>query len=363
MKKIISVVGARPNFMKVAPLHKTFLKHNKWVKHLICHTGQHFDEKMSKIFFTDLELPQPDFYLGVGSATHAVQTAKIMMAFEGILLQEKPDCVVVVGDVNSTLACALVASKLHIKVAHVESGLRSFDERMPEEINRKLTDTIADFLFVSEQSGLQNLKNEGISDEKVFFVGNIMIDSLLHYLPKANTFPEIFAAFLKGTDYVLVTFHRPSNVDNKESLTRLFGFLNAIAKKQRVVFPVHPRTGKNMKRFGLENTLDKNILLSEPIGYIGFLTMIKNAKLVITDSGGIQEETTFLGIPCVTVRKSTERPVTVDTGTNILAGIDFEHVKNISSDILDGNKKQGRIPELWDGNTASRIVEVLMQKL
>ncbi len=363
MKKIISVVGARPNFMKVAPLHKAFVNHKTSVKHLICHTGQHFDEKMSKIFFTDLELPQPDFYLGVGSATHAVQTARIMMAFEEILLQENPDCVIVVGDVNSTLACALVASKLHIKVAHVEAGLRSFDNRMPEEINRKLTDTISDYLFISEPSGLQNLKNEGINDNKLFFVGNIMIDSLLHYLPKTGSVPETFADIIQDDDYVLVTFHRPSNVDNKENLTRLFSFLNAVAKKRKVVFPVHPRTRKNMKRFGLEATIDENILLSEPIGYIGFLTLIKNAGLVITDSGGIQEETTFLGVPCITVRKSTERPVTVDVGTNILAGIDFEHVKTIAFNLLEGNKKKGNIPELWDGKTAHRIVDLLLQKL
>jgi len=361
MKKIISVVGARPNFMKVAPIHKAFQKYKKEVKHLICHTGQHYDKKMSKVFFEDLEMPQPDFYLGVGSGSHAEQTANVMIEFEKILLAEKPDLIIVVGDVNSTVACSLVASKLNIKVAHVEAGLRSFDRTMPEEINRLLTDVISDHLFVSEKSGLMNLKNEGISQSKVHFVGNVMIDSLIQYLPKAELSHVLENYNLVPYEYVLVTLHRPSNVDSKDFLKDLIKLFNSIASKKKILFPVHPRTQKNLDEVGYGNNLDKNIILTEPIGYVDFLSLTKNAGLIITDSGGIQEESTYLGVQCITVRNNTERPITVDVGTNQLIGTDLIQVEKAAIDILNGNLKKGNIPELWDGKTAERITELLVR--
>jgi len=363
--KIISVVGARPNFMKIAPIHKAFSNsviHNNGVKHLICHTGQHYDEKMSKIFFDDLELPYPDFYLGVGSGSHAEQTAKVMIEFEKILLKEKPDVIIVVGDVNSTIACSLVASKLNIKVVHVEAGLRSFDRTMPEEINRLLTDSISDFLFVTEKSGLDNLKNEGVSESKIFFVGNVMIDSLLHYLPKTEASEILNDLELKKNEFILVTLHRPSNVDSVSFLSQLISTLNKLGRKGKIVFPVHPRTKKNLSEMGLEENLSENVLLTDPIGYIDFLTLLKNAGLVITDSGGIQEETTFLGVQCITVRENTERPVTVEIGTNQLIGTNLKKVEQAAEKILNGEKKCGKIPELWDGKSAERIVQILVQK-
>ncbi|MBU0473892.1 MAG: UDP-N-acetylglucosamine 2-epimerase (non-hydrolyzing) [Bacteroidetes bacterium] len=376
MKKIISVVGARPNFMKVAPIHKAFRNYEDKITHLICHTGQHYDEKMSKVFFEDLELPQPDFYLGVGSGSHAEQTANVMIEFEKILINEKPDLVLVVGDVNSTIACSLTAKKLHIKVVHVEAGLRSFDMEMPEEINRILTDRISDFLFVTEKSGLENLKNEGVDDSKVFFVGNVMIDSLVHYQPKIDK-SNILEHFklasviskenshvsrLTSRGYVLVTLHRPSNVDTKESLEKLVKFLNIIAKERMVVFPIHPRTKSNLEKYALIQTLSDTIILSEPIGYIDFQALIKNAELIVTDSGGIQEETTYLGVQCITLRTSTERPSTVDIGTNQLIGVDLEKAEVACLNVLAGNKKAGTIPELWDGKAAERIAEILCKE-
>ncbi|MFA5805651.1 MAG: UDP-N-acetylglucosamine 2-epimerase (non-hydrolyzing) [Melioribacteraceae bacterium] len=391
MLKIISVVGARPNFMKVAPLHKAFEKlseeSGKWksaeggeskkeeeknssiahqpltINHLICHTGQHYDEKMSKVFFDELELPKPDFYLGVGSGSHAEQTAKVMIEFEKILLQEKPDLVIVVGDVNSTIACSLAAVKLHIKVAHVEAGLRSFDKEMPEEINRVLTDTISDFLFITEKSGLENLKNSGISDEKVFFVGNCMIDSLIHYLPKVDKSTILETYCLLPTAYLLVTLHRPSNVDEAKSLREVIEMLNHLSEKRKIVFPIHPRTRANIKAFGLESFLNENIILTDPIGYLDFISLVKNCELVITDSGGIQEESTYLGVQCLTLRDNTERPVTVEVGTNHLVGTDFKKAELAAVEILSGKKKIGKIPELWDGKAAERIVRILVEKL
>lgn len=368
MLKIISVVGARPNFMKVAPMHKAFEKlsvvSSQWsVKHLICHTGQHYDEKMSKVFFDELELPKPDFYLGVGSGSHAEQTAKVMIEFEKILLQEKPDLVIVVGDVNSTIACSLAAVKLKIKVAHVEAGLRSFDKEMPEEINRVLTDTISDFLFVTEKSGIENLKNSGVSDEKVFFVGNCMIDSLIHYLPKVNSSKIISNFQLTSNHYIVVTLHRPSNVDDEQSLKEVIAMLNHLSEKRRIVFPIHPRTRANIKGYGLESLLNENIILTDPIGYLDFISLVKNCELVITDSGGIQEESTYLGVQCLTLRNNTERPVTVEVGTNHLIGTDFKKAELAALEILSGKKKIGKIPELWDGKAAERIVNVLVEKL
>ena len=367
MKKIISVVGARPNFMKVAPIHKAFQKlvtsHSSLVTHKICHTGQHYDEKMSKVFFEDLELPKPDFYLGVGSGSHAEQTAKVMIEFEKILLQEKPDLVIVVGDVNSTIACALTAVKLGIKVAHVEAGLRSNDRSMPEEINRILTDSISDYLFVTEKSGLENLAKEGITNGKVFFTGNVMIDTLKNYLPKAGQ-SEINSKFnIQHSKFILVTLHRPSNVDSEKNLKKIAELLNSLSGRTKIIFPVHPRTRKNLESFGLLETLNSNIILTEPLGYIDFIALVKNSSLVLTDSGGIQEETTYLGIPCVTLRTSTERPVTVEIGTNYLVGEDTHAAEKVCLDILDNKFKKGQIPELWDGHASERIVEILVNKL
>jgi len=390
MKKIISVVGARPNFMKVAPIYRAINDYNQSnnhpINHLICHTGQHYDEKMSKVFFNDLELPKPDFYLGVGSGSHAEQTAKIMIEFEKILLQEKPDLVIVVGDVNSTVACSLTAKKLNIKVAHVEAGLRSFDMEMPEEINRILTDRISDYLFVTEKSGLENLRNEGVDDSKIFFVGNTMIDSLTYYLPKAEKSKILEEFDLVKGNYVLVTFHRPSNVDGKEELTKLINFLNKIAEKRKVIFPIHPRTRNNISKYSLNHSTRPveserysnginqpvplnpkdiqtgSVNLCDPIGYIDFLSLIKNAELIVTDSGGIQEESTYLGVQCITLRTTTERPITVEVGTNQLIGVDLEKAEKACLDVLNGNKKEGRIPEMWDGKAAERIVEILLRE-
>ena len=363
MKKIISVVGARPNFMKVAPLHMAFQKYTSSIDHLICHTGQHYDEKMSKIFFEEFELPKPHFYLGVGSGSHAVQTAKIMMEFEKILIDEKPDLVIVVGDVNSTVACSLVASKLQVPVAHVEAGLRSFDRSMPEEINRLLTDAIADYLFVTEKSGMENLKREGVDESKIFFVGNVMIDTLIRLLPKADESAILKSYDVNKGDYVLMTLHRPSNVDNDAFLHKLGDVFETLAKKKTLIFPVHPRTRSNIERIGLNGQLSDNVILSDPIGYIDFLHLTKNAGLIITDSGGIQEESTYLGVQCITVRDNTERPVTVDVGTNQLIGTDLDKVTKAAVEVLNGNKKTGSIPELWDGKAAERIADILTRNL
>ena len=363
MKKIISVVGARPNFMKVAPLHKAFQKYKDSVQHLICHTGQHYDENMSKIFFEDLELPKPDFYLGIGSGSHAKQTAGIMIEFEKILLTENPDLVIVVGDVNSTIACTLTASKLHIKTAHVEAGLRSFDRDMPEEINRILTDQISDLLFITEQSGITNLKKEGITADKVFFVGNVMIDSLKTYLPKATKSNILKNLSLKPQNYVLMTMHRPSNVDSLEQLKDLVHLMNSLSDKRKLIFPIHPRTKKNLEDHSLLKSINQKVILSEPIGYLDFLSLLQQSELVITDSGGIQEETTYLGIQCITTRTTTERPITVEIGTNHLVGDSYRKAENTAMEILNGKKKTGKIPELWDGNSADRIAKVIADNL
>ena len=350
--------------MKVAPLHKAFNKYKDEIRHLICHTGQHYDEKMSKVFFDDLELPKPDFYLGVGSGTHAEQTARIMVEFEKILKTEQPDMIVVVGDVNSTIACSLVAAKLRIRIAHVEAGLRSFDRTMPEEINRLLTDAISDLLFVTEKSGLENLKREGISEERVFYVGNVMIDSLVHYLPKTERSNILKELGLEKLNFIVVTLHRPRNVDSKDELEGIIKLLNSLSKEKTIVFPIHPRTRTNLIKFGLHKLLLTNVLLSDPIGYIDFLTLIKNAALVITDSGGIQEESTYLGVQCVTLRDNTERPITVEVGTNQLIGTDFDKAEMVAREVLHGrSKKNGGIPHLWDGMTSTRIVDIIHHKL
>ncbi len=361
MKKIISVVGARPNFIKVAPIAREFKKH-KEVKHLICHTGQHHDVNMSDIFFNVLEIPEPDFHLNISGGSHATQTAEIMLKFEEVILKEKPDLIIVYGDINSTLAATIVAAKLNIPIAHVEAGLRSFDRSMPEEINRILTDTVADYLFVTEKSGLVNLKNEGIDDSKVFFVGNVMIDSLSRSLGKIDA-PILKVLDLKTKDFVLTTFHRPSNVDDVKQLSKIIKLLNKIALNNKVIFPIHPRTNNNLKRYNLFEKLNKNIKLIDPLGYLDFLSLIRNAKLIVTDSGGIQEESTYLGIQCITVRNSTERPVTIEIGTNQLAGENIEDAIKLTQNVLAGNVKLGRIPELWDGRAAERIVKIILNNL
>ncbi len=359
MIRIFSVVGARPNFIKIAPVHKVFQRYPE-VQHKICHTGQHFDKKMSQIFFDELDMPKPDYYLGVSGGSHADQTARIMIEFEKVLIEEKPDVILVPGDVNSTMACSLVASKMGIKIGHVESGLRSFDREMPEEINRIVTDSLSDYLFVSEPSGIKHLLHEGIPGEKIHFTGNVMIDSLISYLPKIEKSEILTELKQERNSYTLVTFHRPRNVDNPESLQHLVEFLNDIGNFNEVVFPVHPRTRNNLENYHLLNKFSDNIFLTEPIGYLDFLKLVKEAKLVITDSGGIQEETTYLGVQCITVRNNTERPVTVEEGTNQLAGTQLDKVSKVAVSVLEGKIKKGKIPEKWDGHAAERIVDIIV---
>jgi UDP-N-acetylglucosamine 2-epimerase (non-hydrolysing) len=363
MKKIISVVGARPNFMKIAPLHREFVKYDALITHLICHTGQHYDEKMSKVFFEELDLPKPDYYLGIGSGSHAVQTAGVMIEFEKALVREKPDLIIVVGDVNSTIACSLVAKKMLIKVAHVEAGLRSRDMTMPEEINRILTDAISDYLFVTEKSGVENLLAEGVSKEKIFFAGNVMIDSLVNNLHKINNSEVLQQYQLNKKNYIVATFHRPANVDNPETLKKIIQLLNKYAEKRSVIFPVHPRTRANITRHGIDSSISSNLIFCDPMGYIDFIALVKDAELVLTDSGGIQEETTYLGVQCVTLRDNTERPVTVEVGTNHLIGVDIEKLDKVIYEILKGQVKKGNIPELWDGHSSQRICTTLLREL
>ncbi|HAW51316.1 MAG TPA: UDP-N-acetylglucosamine 2-epimerase (non-hydrolyzing) [Flavobacteriales bacterium] len=360
--KILSVVGARPNFIKVAPIHHALSAYSD-IEHIICHTGQHFDSRMSDVFFNELGLPVPDYNLEISGGSHADQTARIMIAFEEVMLETEPDIVLVVGDVNSTLACSLVAAKLEVKVVHVEAGLRSFDRSMPEEINRMVTDVISDMLFVTEESGLKNLLKEGKSKEQIFFTGNVMIDSLVRLQPKFEM-SQIFSE-LKVTpcEYVLCTFHRPANVDSKEFLLELQAVLNKIAEKNTIVFPIHPRTKFNLENWEMIKGFSDRVLLTDPIGYIDFLALAGKAKLIITDSGGIQEESTFMGIQCITVRDNTERPVTVDIGTNQLLGRDLQKVSEAALAVLDGKIKKGAIPELWDGKAAERIAAILHTEL
>ena len=353
---ILSVVGARPNFMKVGPLHRA-LSQIGGIRSRVVHTGQHYDERMSDVFFRQLDLPEPDVYLGVGSGTHAEQTGRVMMAFEPVVREERPDLVIVVGDVNSTLAAALVAVKLHVPVAHVEAGLRSGDRRMPEEINRLATDAIADRLFVTERSGLDHLRREGVPDERIHFVGNVMIDSLVRFRDKAAETSILEDLSITPKGYALVTMHRPRNVDDPERLEELVRILEATAARYPVVFPVHPRTRANLAAAGLEarlRALDA-VRLLEPVGYLEFLRLMEHAAVVVTDSGGIQEETTYLGVPCLTLRPSTERPVTVELGTNVLLPLDAEKVAERVADVAAGRFKKGEIPPLWDGHAAERI--------
>lgn len=360
--KILNVVGARPNFMKIAPLISEMQKHPE-IEATLLHTGQHYDNAMSKLFFDDLALPQPDIYLGIGSHNHGTQTGKIMIEFEKILLGGKPDLVLVVGDVNSTIACGLVAVKQVVQLAHVEAGLRSFDRTMPEEINRVLTDQISDFLFVTEKSGEENLMREGISNEKIFFVGNVMIDTLLSHIERAKSSNILEELALKPKEFAVLTLHRPSNVDQKEQIVAILEGLEQIQQHIKIVFPIHPRSKSRLQEFGLDDVLKAmpQLIVIEPLGYLDFLQLMSQAKFVLTDSGGIQEETTALGIPCLTLRENTERPVTVTQGTNIVTGRDAHKMVAESMKILQGNIKEGRRPDLWDGMAAKRITEILLK--
>jgi UDP-N-acetylglucosamine 2-epimerase (non-hydrolysing) len=368
-KKILFVVGARPNFMKVAPVMQATRTHaSDRFDTMLVHTGQHYDVNMSDVFFSDLEMPKPDRFLGIGSGSHAEMTAKVMIEMERLLEEERPDLVMVAGDVNSTLATTLVAAKQGILLGHIESGLRSFDRGMPEEINRIVADEFSTFCFVTEPSGLKNLAHEGIEAQRVFYVGNTMIDSVVKYLPAARAqFAALGAAHrLEPKRYALVTLHRPSNVDEMEQLTRFVElFENMAVFAPRIVFPVHPRTRKRMEQFGLDRRLAKNtsVELLDPVGYLQFLALQDASAVVLTDSGGVQEETTALGVPCITLRENTERPVTVQVGTNELLGLDMTRVLDYAERAFRGSWKKADVPEMWDGHASDRIVEQLLRVL
>lgn len=362
--KIINVVGARPNLMKIAPLMNAYAKCDA-IEPLLVHTGQHYDENMSELFFRQLGISEPDLNLEIGSASHAVQTAEIMKAFEPVVLHHEPDAVLVVGDVNSTIACGTVAVKLGVKLIHVEAGLRSFDRTMPEEINRLITDAISDLLFCTEQSGVDNLRREGVPEEKIHFVGNVMIDTLLQHRAKADqsTILETLALIDRG--YAVITLHRPANVDNRKSLEGLLEALEQIQNDLAVVFPAHPRTRAKFEEFGMGGRLAamSNLRILDPIGYLDFLRLIASARLVLTDSGGIQEETTILKVPCLTLRDNTERPITVEVGSNRLVGKDPSKIIAAYREIVNAGTVDSEIPPLWDGHAAERIVEVLLREL
>jgi UDP-N-acetylglucosamine 2-epimerase (non-hydrolysing) len=355
--KILAVVGARPNFMKVAPLIWEAQRRGGIAVRLV-HTGQHYDEKMSQLFFDELRLPRPDVNLEVGSGSHAVQTAEVMKRFEPVVLAEKPDLVVVVGDVNSTIACALTAVKLLVPVAHVEAGLRSFDRTMPEEINRILTDAISDWLFVTEPSGLDNLRKEGVPDERVSFVGNVMMDTLVACRPRVEASRVLERVGVEPGRYAVLTLHRPANVDEPATLGRLMRAVERLQREVPFVFPVHPRTRQTMNAYRDGGALP-NLVFTEPLGYLDFMKLLSQARLVLTDSGGVQEETTFLGVPCLTMRENTERPVTVTEGTNRLVGLDPDRIVAEGLRALAEGKRAGRVPQLWDGRAAERILDVL----
>jgi len=362
--KIDLIVGARPNFMKIAPIHRALLKSNKDFKIRLIHTGQHYDHNMSKIFFKELELPEPSFYLNVGSGTHGAQTASIMIKYEELLLKEGSDIVVVVGDVNSTLACALVAVKQGIPIAHIEAGLRSFDMEMPEEINRILTDRISDLLFTSCADAGVNLSKEGISEDKIHFVGNVMIDSLHYYMPKAMNSDILNILNLDEFSYATLTMHRPSNVNKITIFTNLIKAILEVSKKIPIIFPIHPRTRNLIDQIqdAFDSNGNTNLIIIDPIGYCDFLRLQKSSKFILTDSGGIQEESTVLGVPCLTLRENTERPVTVSEGTSILVGSDPNMIISESNLILEGKGKKGSIPDKWEGNSSQEIVSILSDK-
>jgi UDP-N-acetylglucosamine 2-epimerase (non-hydrolysing) len=366
MLKVIIVAGARPNFMKVAPIVAAMNRRHGEFQSLLVHTGQHYDDAMSEAFFRDLEMPPADMYLGVGSGSHAQQTASIMQAFEPVVIKEKPDWVVVVGDVNSTLACGLVCVKLGIKVAHVEAGLRSRDRTMPEEINRLLTDQIADLLLTPSPDADANLRAEGIPAERISFVGNVMIDSLLTQLDRAKQSTARADLGLAGKEYAVLTLHRPSNVDDTAAFVRVIDALEEISRRLPIVFPAHPRTRKMIEELGLTDRVEKikDLLVIDPVGYLDFLQLLSGARLVLTDSGGIQEETTALGIPCVTLRENTERPITVEMGTNTIAGTNPANIIEAALGALDHppDTSAPSLPPLWDGHTAERILDALIER-
>ncbi len=378
MKKLILVAGARPNFMKIAPILREIERHGS-LQAVLVHTGQHYDNNMSETFFRSLELKDPDYFLGAGSGSHAVQTAAVMVAFEKVCLNEKPDAVVVVGDVNSTIAAGLVAKKLQIPLAHVEAGLRSRDRAMPEEINRIATDAISDIFFTTEEEGNRNLLAEGHAREKIHFVGHVMIDNLLHQLKKIrNSPPPKRGALIRSVlpeKYICLTMHRPSNVDNKETFSRLLGAIRKLSLGVPVIFPCHPRTWNRIDEFGLgelihsipsgegQNQVGHGLYATEPLPYDDFLYLWKDASLVLTDSGGLQEETTALDIPCITMRENTERPITVEIGSNIVVGTDADKIITLGRKALSGGWKKSSVPPLWDGRASERIVSVLNRSL
>jgi UDP-N-acetylglucosamine 2-epimerase (non-hydrolysing) len=339
--------------MKAAPVVKALNLHTDFHQ-IIVHTGQHYDANMSEIFFQQLEIPEPDINLDAGSGSHAQQTARIMSRFEPIVLKQKPDLLLVYGDINSTVATALVSSKLHIPVGHVEAGLRSFDRTMPEEINRLLTDQVADLLFTPSVDGNENLLKEGVPAEKIHLVGNVMIDTLVRLLPRADN------SILHDSGYALVTLHRPSNVDEPHMLRKIISALDEISQKLHVIFPIHPRTRRKIEELNLTTT-NSSLKLIDPVGYLQFLALQRHAAVLITDSGGIQEETTYLGIPCLTVRENTERPVTITEGTNMLVGTDMERLKAEVDRILCGEAKKGKVPPLWDGKASDRIAAIIKE--
>lgn len=361
MIKIICVCGARPNFMKIAPIMRAF-KHSGRFQTLLVHTGQHYDKKMSHLFFEELNIPKPDMNLEVGSGSHAVQTAEVMKRFEPVVQEFQPDYVLVVGDVNSTIACGLVAVKLGVKLIHVEAGLRSFDRTMPEEINRVLTDSISDLLFVTEQSGVDNLKKEGVDSDKIHLVGNVMIDTLLANREKAEQSSILGQLGLEKKKYSIITLHRPSNVDSQDGLEKIIASFEVIQNDLKLVFPIHPRTKKNIEGSPLQSRVEamQNLILLEPVGYLDFLKLTANAALVLTDSGGIQEETTILGVPCITLRNNTERPITITEGTNRLVKLTTQDILKAYNELKTSNFNVfGKIPQMWDGKAADRIAEVI----
>jgi UDP-N-acetylglucosamine 2-epimerase (non-hydrolysing) len=351
--------------MKMAPLYKEFNRHKADFSVKLIHTGQHYDERMSKFFFDDLQLPVPDEYLEVGSGTHGKQTARIIERYEEVLLKDKPDLVIVAGDVNSTVACALDAVKLHIPVAHLEAGLRSFAKSMPEEINRIMTDVISDYLLTPSIDANENLLQEGKPQEKIFLVGNIMIDSLVQYRAKAAESKILDDLRIAKKEYALITLHRPSNVDRKAGLEAILDAFAEISKNLKLIFPIHPRTTKQIRNFGLEEKVQEmeNLILIPPAGYYDFLNLQMNAKFVLTDSGGIQEESTYFGVPCLTLRPNTERPITIWEGTNQLVKLESADIVEAALKIIGGEVKSGRIPQLWDGKTAARIVNIFKKEL
>jgi len=364
MFEALLIAGTRPNFVKIGPLVSALADHSAFEPVLV-HTGQHYDQAMSEVFFEQLELPVPDIYLGAGSGTHAVQTARVMQALEPIMMERMPDVTVVVGDVNSTLAAALTASKLHIPIAHVEAGLRSGDRRMPEEINRIATDSISDFLFVTEEAGRANLLAEGHKETQIFFAGNVMIDSLRKFEKKARKVGAASSYEMIAGEFVLITAHRPEMVDHPDRLAVFVDGIERIARLHPVLFPAQPRTRQRLEDCALLDRLTANeqIHLAEPLGYLEFTGLIANAGLVVTDSGGIQEETTALGVPCATVRDNTERPCTVSAGTNELVPLDANRMADAAARAFDGRWKVGTIPELWDGQAAGRVVDSLYEMM